>query len=594
MTEPNNDARASQIAELLLYHSVLGRGYISPFPPTKGLVFSSALPSDALSALAEAESKFRNWHDGEIAADRKRLEMMDREPEMAAVTGGGDKLAAKALKEKLSRRPHITWKETQVSKSTLVELMKTHYYGAMTYLDPVGSRLAQALCHASRLAGDLGWITLTEGTTDETLIRANASGGACIHSLAGAETIFNHFCSCQTPHLDKLLERIKSSPGGQVGIGTTIVIPGRPSIFSQTTADELYSLARRVFVLGDEEPERRVKVEFEPSSKGDWVQFLNWTLADILEETPSAWQLKLATTAPSSPRTSVLFAARAAMVSAFMQSAKLQPGPMKLVELRSDHLKAAKAMARLIYRKSSGQEGYEQRIKSLKPGAENFITPHKLAIAKTAIEEAILKSPGRRVSRNQVRRSVPGATLGLLDELVKEGEFCELSGTEQCQMGRTSKAYVLLVDTPVGDELEAVDEFQEAMEDFEQHPDAFAENEALVTIRRIRERAASVFAEHRAPVVRASRLTRKERRMLPKLLDMFSQSLVIRGASTDIQEPQGILDDEDMPIDREGFNLWVRQDVDGTEFCDWDKAGFLKLAEFWGEEEENIEQEIIA
>ena len=46
------------LAELLLYHATLGRGYISPFPLTRGMVFTSALPSMALVNLANAEVMF--------------------------------------------------------------------------------------------------------------------------------------------------------------------------------------------------------------------------------------------------------------------------------------------------------------------------------------------------------------------------------------------------------------------------------------------------------------------------------------------------------------------------------------------------------
>lgn len=583
MTDLNHEAQASLLSELLLYHAVLGRGYISPFPATKGLVFSSALPYEALSVLASAESGFRRWHDGKLEDDRKQLQLLESQPQEIVGLTHGDKFAAKKLKEKLSRRPHITWKEDQVTKSTLVELMKTHYYGAMTYLDPVGARLAASLCHAVRLASDLGWVTLTEGTTDETLIRATASGGACIHSLTGSDAIFNHFCSCKEPHLAKLLERIKETPSGQVGIGSTIAIPGRAHGFSGVSSDVLFSLAQRVFALGDSDPEHRVKVLFDGSSRSEWVRFLEWGLPDILGETPPAWQWKLSLTAPAAPRTAVLFGARAAMVMAFLQLAEAQPdGPIRAVELRADHLESAKTMAKLIYRASSGQIGYEQRIKNLKPAVENFITPQRLSIAKTAITEAIEKSESRRISRTKIRREVPGATLGLLDELVKAGEFIELSGADQCGMGKTSKAYVLPVDAPPCDELDAVDEYQEADEDFRRHPDSFSEAEAMTLARRIRERAAAIYAEHRLPVVPLSRLTRAERRMLPRILERFPKSFVLRGAAVGYDEPAMLVNDDDVPIDKSGANLWVRYKPDGSDFCDWDTAGLLKLDNHWG------------
>ncbi len=585
MTPTSPEVSASQISELLLYHAVLGRGYTSPFPATKGLTFSSALPDKAIYTLAAAETSFRQWHEKSIEGERQALELMELQPEsMGAVTGRDNKLEGKKLKERLSRRPHITWKEDQVTKSTLVELMKTHYYGAMTYVDPVGARLAASLCHQMRLASDLGWVTLTEGTTDETLIRATSSGGACIHSLAGTETIFNHFCACKLPHLEKLEKRIKETSGGQVGIGTTVVIKGYPGEFSGVTTDTLYSLATRVFALGEKDPEKRARVIFAPGTEAAWRQFLDWTLADLVGETPSAWQLKLSVTAPTSPRTSVMFAARAALVMAFIQIAELKPdGPLKLVELDLTHLEVAKSAARLLYRMSSGEEGHEKRMKNLKPAKDNFITPAKLAIARVALTEAINATPDRRLARTQVRRGAAvGATLGLLDELVRLGDIVELTGTEECKRGRATKAYVLPQDAPGCDELEAFDEYQEATEDFVSNPDAFSDGEALVTVRRIREKAEAFNTEHVLPAVPLSRLSKQERRMLPKILSMFPRAFLLRGAATDVPEPPRLMADDDVELDREGANLWVRHKANGAEFCDWRVAGLLQLGDVWG------------
>jgi hypothetical protein len=584
MTSSKPEGKASLISELLLYHSVLGRGYSSPFPAIKGLTFSSALPSEALSTLATAETRFRKWHDQQTEKDRQALELLEMTPAAVTAVTGGDKLAGKKLKEKLSRRPHITWKEDQVTKSTLVELMKTHYYGAMTYVDAVGARLAAALCSHVRLASDLGWVTLTEGTTDETLIRANSTGGACIHSLAGTEAIFNYFCSCKVQHLEKLAERIKNTSSGQVGAGTTVLLKGYPKKFSGVSSDTLYSLALRVFARGDRDSDKRVQVYFSTDSEVSWKDFLEWGLPELIEDAiPSAWQWKLASTAPASPKTSVLFAARAALVAAFIQTASQIPdGPINSVELTGEHLEMAKTMAKMIYYESSGQEGYDKKIENLKPAKDNFITPHKLAVAKTALTEAIEAAPNRRLARSQIRRGAAvGATLGLLDELVKNGDIVELSGVDQCRMGRTTKAYVLPADAPRCAEEDAFDEYQEAIENFAVNPEMFTDSEMFTIVIRLREKAEVTNGEHLLPVIPLSAMTKSERRMLPKILSTFPSSFYLRGNYVDKPEPTKLLDDEDTPLDT-GANLWVRHRTDGSDFCDWDSAGLLKLSDVWG------------
>lgn len=364
----SSEPRASLLAELLLYHAVLGRGYISPFPPTRGMVFTSALPSMALVHLATAEILFKRFHEEVIAEERRTVEAAEAQPEHLAGVTGLSKTKLKEMKDKISKRAHILWTEDQVHKSTLVELLKTHFYGAFTYLDSVGSRLGAALGASGKLASDLGWTTLMDGTTEETFIRAGATGGALIHSLNGLCPSFNYFCSCKAQQLATLIERVKTTSHGQTGLGTTIVIPGRPGIFSGTSADVLYSLARRVFALGEKPEEQRVKVKFTADSEEAWKKLFNWQLADLLNvpEAP-AWQVKLAEGSPTSPENAVRFGARAALVNAFIEAAQVnRDGPLRQVELDMKTLTLAQEMARYIYRHASGQPGFEKRALNLK------------------------------------------------------------------------------------------------------------------------------------------------------------------------------------------------------------------------------------
>ena len=587
MHSTSPEPRASSLAELLAYHAFLGRGYLSPFPQTRGMVFTSALPSLALVRMASAEVQFKRQHDQSLAEDRRAVEQAEMQPaHMAGVTGhSAGKL--KEMKEKISRRAHVVWKEDQVQKSTLVELLKTHYYGAFTYFDLVGSRLGAALSNPGRLASDLGWTTLMEGTTDETFIRAGATGGALIHTLTGVGPSFNYFCSCKESHLATLIDRVKTTPHGQVGLGTTIIIPGRPGNFSGTGADVLASLAQRVFALGEKPEEQRVKVRFAAGTEKDWQKFLNWQLADLLNTTDVPdWQIKLSHSSPTSPENAILFGARAALVNAFLEAAQANlHGAIREIELDANTLKLAQEMSRYLYHHASGQPGFEKRMLNLKHPREIFVTEPRLVIAKIAIEEAIAKSPQRRVSRTEVHRDIVGATLALLDELVRRGELAELCGTEECQKGKTKLAYTLPNRAPTYDLQDALDEFTEAQADFAEHPEAFPEHEALRTALKLREKAAEIYSEHFLPVVSLTRMTKPERRWLPKLLTMYPESFVLRGMAAGCPEPPIIAEDDDAPIDAEGINLWIRHKSNGQDFCDWDQAGKLRLAEYWGKEQ---------
>ena len=591
----NPDVRPSLLAELLLYHSVLGRGYVSPFPVTKGLVFTSALPQESLFALATAEGHFRRWHEEQIENDRQLLAQLEAEKggAMSAVTGGEKRI--KELKERVTRRPNVTWKEDDVIKSTLVELLKTHFYGAFTYLDAVGSRLASSLSHSTKLAKDLGWYTLTEGTTDEAFIRASGTGGANIHSLAGTSPIFNYFCNCMEQHVEKLREKIKDTTGGHVGIGRCVLIPGRPSISSGVSADVLGSLLRRVFTLGEQDPEKRVKVVFTADSEMGWREFFSWNLPQVLDEDiPPAWQWKLAETSPTSPKLAVLFGARASLVGAFIEHASTNPhAAIKQVELDQKHLDLAKAMARMIYAGACGQAGMSKRIGNLNTGAANYTTPQLLAVARESLTDAIKTSEGLRVSRGHVRKKVQGCGLAQLDELVKDGEFYELKGAEECQMGQVRTAYCLPKDAPTACDLgeDAFVAFDEACEIHAEAPKATRDSMAIKVAMTLREKAAETYNDHFAPVVALSRMSTQEIRALPRVLEMYPESFLMRGREQKLAEPQKVLEDEDMPVDRDGANLWVRCRPNGEDFCDWSKSSFLEMGQ-WAKEEKR-EPEIV-
>lgn len=573
------------MAELLLYHSALGRGYESPFPATKGLVFTSALPAGALPRLMAAEVKFHRWHSDVIADDKKQLELLESQPkEVLATTGGLGQL--KKLKETVSQLPHVTWKEEGSTKATIVELMKKSYYGSFTYVDQMGGRLAHALLHPTRLASDITFCTLTEGTNDEAFIRANATGGACIHSLTGRGVIFNYFSNCKQSQVERLMDRVKNSVGCQHGIGSMITLPGRPVAGLKVDVETLYNMLINVYARGAKDPEKRVIVKFKHGTEGKWAEFLEWGLKEMLEEDKlSEWQVEMSYKSPASVRNSVLFGARAAMTNAFLETTvMLKNAPFGELELTEKCLEEAKIFARLLYKQASGHETYTRRLDNLQPNHHNRITPHKLQVAKQAMLEAILNADDGKVSRRTAGRSIKGVTLGLLDELVRQGDLYELRGTDQCQMGRTTRAYVVPTDAPAMDVLESLDEFHDAEREFKEDPHGYDDREVLKVYESLQHKAERFNLLNYLPAVPLSQMSSHEIRMLPKLLSVYTKSLLLRGADRE-PEPPKLLKDGD--LDAEGLNLWVRYKP-GTseEFYDWHVVGKLKLAEHWGEEEQ--------
>lgn len=572
---------------MLLYHAVLGRGYDSPFPATRGMVFTTALPSAAIIAMAKVDILFRRYHEQIMVEYRTVLEQAEELPPKLRESTGMTKARLKQLKERVSKRAHIIWSGDQTLKSTVLGLLKNHFYGAFTYFDPTGSRLGASLAHPAKLSSHFGWTSLMEGTADETFIRAGSTGGALIHSLNGVGAHLNYFCNCKPAQLEAFVEKIKNTTYGATAMGSTIVIRGEPGIATGTTVDTLYSLARRVFALGEKSPEKRVKVRFAKGTERDWQKFIHWTLADLINEPePKEWQVKLSKRSPTSPQNAVLFAARAATVAAFIQAAEINPdGRLAELELDEQHLKAAQEMARFLYRSASNPEGMEKRIKNLKDPKEIFVTPYRLQVALRALEEEVEKTPNRRIARDPARR-IPGVTLSLIDELVRRGDLHEFCGVEECQMGKTTRAYTLPKYAPAGDPEDAVAEYEEAVRDFAAHPEAFPDTDAHDIAIRLKHKAAEIYSEHFIPAVSLSRMSKVERRILPKLLSIFPSSFVLRGNAIGVPEPEKLVkgEEHDIPLDLDGINLWVRYRPDGKEFCDWKTSVRMDLARYWDEE----------
>jgi hypothetical protein len=592
MTTDNEGAAASILSEFLLYHAALGRGYIPPkiagmaLPPARALVFTSAIPSSVIFTFASAESQFYEWHSAQMLTIKNELRQLERSPESREDPNG---LVAR-LKDRVSRRPSVTWKEDQVTKSTLVELLKRSFYGAMTYVDTYGGRLAASLCFPARLASDLTWLSLTEGTAEETLIRANASGGSCIHSLSGRNVVFNHFCRCASPEtVVSLHDRIVDTTSAQVARGEVVLLPTQPAALTGVTADTLFDLMRRVYALGDidADPEHRVRVLLEPGTEECWKSLLEWDekAAADQQEDFTEWELSRLAKGPTSVRTAVLMGIRASIVEAFLDHVAMhRDGPVRSVYLNAQHLEHAKAFARLIFLKGSGLERIRGRKSGLKSGAaesQRHINDERLADALHCLKDAIGSSDNRRMSHFAIRSLRPTVTYGLLARLVSRGDIVELRGVEQCQMGKVTRAYALPVDAPYMEADEAVREFVDAYVDFD---DSGYDLAAVFAVyHRLQDKAEMMDREEMLPVVPLSRMTTEELQMLPAVLHVMGiNNVLLRGVGV-TPEPRQLLDMEDCPLDVKGLNLWFRHRPSGEQFRgDWNAHSMLGLGAIWG------------
>jgi len=574
-TTADQDAVASTMSEMLLYHAALGRGYTTPFPAPRSVTVTSALNYRALDALNLAESKFREWHETQLAADRKELEQLEATPAMNKIMGNGRRISE--LKEKLGRMPYVTWQEDLTSKSTMVDLLKRSYYGASTYVDPIGARMAMTLTgHNSWLARDMSWLTLTRGTADSAFIRAHGTGGSSIHSLSGRDVSFGYVCSCDEDIIDALENRVRKSLSGRPAVGSVFSVRGSDSFFTGTSSETLFTLMRKVYALGADD-KQRLFVRADVESSDGWDEMLKWDAAALLgrDGEMNSAERKIVRNAPASPETCVRTAIRAVTVMAFVQQA--EKGDVGDVTLTVKHLMLAQQFARMVFTASSGIAGLDKRQANLRTGAENYLSEDRLTEGLIAFEEHVAAAENGRLSRWQIR-SIPGLTYGVLDELVRRGMVAELRGTENCKMGRATRAYEIPSASQQAAPEEAMAEFGQAADQFAADSGGFSESEAIAAYESLQRKAEAMFGEEMLPAVPLSRMSAWELRNLPVVLDMFEGAVVLRGTGTEFPEPERLVDDEESPLDRDGMNLWIAHRTNGRSFVqDWSKVPGLDL-----------------
>jgi len=572
----NTDLTISEISDALLNHAALGNGYTTDTPIPKGLVFSAATDGKAVAILAQAESRFQTWHNSKIEEDKKALKRV-----IASLKAQPDDPDLKRLKEEIEDRiggiPNLTWKEDQVTKSSLVDVLSRSFYNAFTYVDAVGARLAGALSSSpARLASDLSWSTLTHGTTDETLIRSSGAGGTLIRSLAGKDTRFNHFCCTKPEDAEHLADRVKNTTSGRVAQGKALIIPNRPEEYNMTGSDVLFTMMSQVYVRGHDDA-KKMHFGIPSHQLNKWQEFFAWGVEEIVTgEELTDWQRLKLLGSPASPQNVVESACQVVITKESERLAQL-PGNLipEEVVLTLDHLESAKQIARLLYEDTSGIKGLRKRIDNLKDSKSVFLSDSKIEQAKIELEDYFSRS--EKMSRRTVR-DLESVTLGIVDELVRQEFLVELMGKQECQMGNTRRAYVLKTANMGIDPLEALDEFEEAECNFQEAPDAYTNVELFAAYDSIQAKAEEMDRTELLPVVPLSRMSKSEIRALPTLLRKWEGHIHLRGAGRMETDPIALLNEADGVLDVEGLNLWVRSRKDGSSFrTSWEQSVKLGL-----------------
>lgn len=592
---PEREAIASCVSELLLIHTALGDGYVSPIPAAKGLVFTSATNPEVHDQLREAEKAFNAWFDIQLKDDRDELERMEATVKKASGSRGRDTeyvldpfepaavdpAKLKALREKLALQPNVTWREHHFHKTTLLELLTKSACGAMTYIDEDGDRLGSVLSSPRSLAADLSLLSLCKGSADSALIRSSATGGASIHSLKGDYSpAFNYYCSAQPRVVARVSEKISSDVAGASALGKAIVIPVKvsqhpKSMFSEAT---LLLALKAVYTKGRLRPEEKLQVTYEsPELRAAWEAFLDRSVATYVDHDPSPADLDTYDEMPASTRTIALFASRAAVTAAILES--LERSVTSNVTLTWNSLKAAELFAQLIFQVSSGEERLAARRGGAAKAHASFKTHEKLFAAEQALVKAIQEAPDNRITRKAARNEVEGLTLGLLDELVKNGKVAEI--VTETKGGKVTRHYVLKESVRMDPE-EAAAELKSAIEEGE----LVTRDEAYAAYRELQAKAFMNKIDYHVPVVPITSMTPRQIAAIPRILQDRGDDVVLRGTA-DNPEPASAVEDGDdgYPVTTGSINLWFRRQPNDVPYQNsWDGVGLSQWNEKKGDD----------
>jgi hypothetical protein len=610
-----------QMSEWLLYSAALGNGIRSELPETKGLVFTSGISPAAHESMREAERAFRVWHDEQMTPQRLRLAELEEaeaarpsrreisqalpwdQPAPNSAVSRTDEI--KQLRESLAKIPAVTWREQDVSKSTMVEMLQRSAYEAITYVDEFGSRVPALLY--SYKASDFGWITLTgTSTADTALIRSSATGGANIHSLAGAKTARFNYISCPTQGSVRSMIKSISKPKSLCPAkGFTLLLPSSASTDHRAKplleSDKLLRIMKTVFARTDAASKVVIRCENE-ELRSLWMDFIQADASYFTGKEPSAAAGNIIGEMPASLRVIVSFATKAVIAKCVAESVD-KPGfqSQRSAVLTAEHLDEARRFAAAAFAVLADlghldvRRGNAERARASLKSVERV--DKALDVMRTLIEE----SADCRVSFTKAVRT-PGVTAGLLEELVKQGSLIELRGRDDVGMkNKTKRAFTIpggcaqgdmfgsatsQPEAGVKDPEEAVAELESATREYESAGKTHSGGDLVVIYRELQRKAERNSIEFGVPAVPLHHMNSKEIAALPEIVEDFSRETKLRGTAT-TPEPEALFEDEAEDEDcllRGVPNLWFRFHSDGRPMRDWKLMRKFELTEWAAKE----------
>jgi hypothetical protein len=307
----------------MLASAAVGQGVIYPLTDWEapGMVFTATIHPDAFTAFKRAEASFKTMVDRRKQDSEQLLKALEVQAKRDAALNGRVTPEVQhridELKSELAAITHLTWREHDAHKSTMVEVMKRSKFRSMTFIDEFGSRVSAGLSNPARMSVEASWMSLTDiHSGDVAFIRSSSTGGATIHSLTGEDkTRFQYLSASSVEVVNKLASKVSKKLHMAAMKGRTIAVPVRygskPAL--GLTADTLLAVMRNVALRGEQDASERVRLTFESDEvRQAWESFLSVGFTDVTGKELSEEAWKAVERMPASFRTLTAFLNRVA------------------------------------------------------------------------------------------------------------------------------------------------------------------------------------------------------------------------------------------------------------------------------------------
>lgn len=605
---------AIELSELTLLSSALGAGIKHPkgFLPTPFWTSTSAVHPAVHQAFIRAEHQFATQEMAIVREERRQLRDLEKqlkssegkakatrvtdtissaipgmagpvtdydEPEVSA-----DRLREQieALKTKIASHSDVTWRESGVTKSTLIEVLATSRYHATSFIDSLGTELGLYFACPVRFAANLSWLSLASAhTSDVSLIRSSSTGGASIHKLArlNHDVKFNWLISAQKGSIRTLAELITTRSSAKSAIGYSLLIDEEHETkpkFGELQHEDTWF---RIFNEFYKSPESPYQVEFANGMQEmAWKQFTDAQVYDLIHKADLDWYDHDETALVCSP---------AALTSAVMQAAinrvvlrHINTGDIpadRVIHLTPDDLKWAWSTAKNVFHVILGfDKNFARARRARRLAYSRFqITPERLDSAYHSVFDAMSKANGILAHSAAVR--LPDVSAKLLDAMVSRGKLrillreipddhAELKAANTA--GRVpARAYMLPSMTTMNPE-EAQAELEVAL----QSPEHVSDEDTILRFVELRDMAelGKRQDDRLLPAVPINEMSSTQISVIPAILAMYPDEVQLRGTDECPEHPSftEVLDGKSrLPAGLP--SLWFRWDRVGQPLMPW-------------------------